>query len=127
MVYRGKKRNFKGILFGPKLLSLVGLAVIILISFPLAKNAVKQYRINKEINGLKEEIALSQNKGADLKNLIADLNSYQYIEEQARLNFNLKKPGEELIVITNNGSAQSLASSSEDGIIFDIPGYRKAE
>lgn len=121
-----KNNNFEKIFFNQKFLTLLGLAVIILISFPLAKNALKQYRINKEISGLKKEIAALENKNTDLKNFVAYLESAQFIEEQARLNLGLKKPGEELTVI-KMAPGQALAGTASSGApIFNIPGYKKA-
>jgi len=125
MVIKNRKNIFARILFSQKFLSLIGLAVIILISLPFAKNALKQYRVNKEINDLKKEIADLQNRGADLKNFVSYLESDQFAEEQARLNLGLKKPGEELLVITDQ--AGQAASSSSGQPIFNIPGYKKQE
>lgn len=122
-----KRRNnyFEKIIFNQKFLTLLGLAAVILIGFPLAKNKLKQYRINQEISGLKEEIAALDNKNADLKNFVAYLESDQFAEEQARLNLGLKKPGEELTVIKPAaGQARSGAASSA-APIFNIPGLEK--
>lgn len=125
MVNAGKKRNFKKILFSQGFLSLIGLLAIILISFPSVKNTVKQYRINKEISDFKKEIASLDNKNADLKNFVAYLESDQFAEEQARLNLNLKKTGEELTVIKIAANGLSSASTSEAKQIFDVLGYNK--
>lgn len=128
MVNRVKKNIFQKIFFNQKFLSLVGLMVIILISFPLAKNAIKQRRINQEISDFKKEIATLQNKSVDLKKFVSYLESDQFAEEQARLNLNLKKSGEELTVIKPAISGvKILASTTEGNSIFNIPGYNKEE
>ena len=127
MVNKGKRNIFEKIFFNQKFLTLVGLIVIVLISWPFAKNAVKQHKINKEISDYKEEIADLQNKSLDLKNFVAYLESDQFAEEQARLNLNLKKSGEELTVIKTEVNGAELASSSEGDPIFNIPGRKKAE
>lgn len=115
---------FEKIFFKQKFLTLLGLAAIILVSFPLARNTVKQYRIDKEIGELKKEIDALQNKNADLKNFVSYLESDQFAEEQARLNLGLKKPGEELMVIKPAAGA-SPAGASPGATIFNIPGYEK--
>lgn len=125
MANKGKKNNFKKIFFNQKFLTLVGFTVIVLISFPFAKNAIKQHKINQEINGFKKEISDLQNKNADLKNFVFYLESDQFAEEQARLNLNLKKPGEEKTVIKIDAPGPDLASSSEGDQIFNIPGRKK--
>ncbi|MFA6306277.1 MAG: septum formation initiator family protein [Patescibacteria group bacterium] len=126
MMNRRKNNYFKKIFLNQKFLTLLGLAAIILISFPFAKNTLKQYRINKEISELKQEISGLQNKNVDLKNFVSYLESDQFAEEQARLNLGLKKPGEELTVIKTDAGDTSAGTSS--GVsIFNIPGYEKTK
>lgn len=127
MVGKIRRNNLEKIFFSQKFLALIGLTVIILISFPFAKNAVKQHKINKEISDYQKEIYSLQNKSQDLKNFVAYLESDQFTEEQARLSLNLKKPGEELTVIKNEANGAELASSSASDSIFNIPGRRKEE
>jgi len=124
MMNRRKNNYFEKIFFNQKFLTLLGLVVIILISFPLAKNILKQYRINKEISELKKEIFELQNKNIDLKNFVSYLESDQFAEEQARLNLGLKKPGEELTVI-KMADGDTLSGTSSGATIFNIPGYEK--
>lgn len=124
MINRRKNNYFEKFFSNQKFLTLFGLTVIILIGFPLAKNTVKQYRINKEISELKKEIAALQNKNVDLNNFVSYLESDQFAEEQARLNLGLKKPGEELTVIKMT-DGQALAGASASATIFNIPGYAK--
>jgi len=126
MINRRKNNYFKKIFFNQKFLTLLGLIVIILISFPFAKNALKQYRVNREINEFKKEIINLQNKNADLKNFVSYLESDQFAEEQARLNLGLKKPGEELTVIKTAAGNASVSTSS-GATIFNIPGYEKTK
>ena len=121
MITRRKNNYLERIFFNQKFLSLLGLAVIILISWPFAKNALKQYRINREISELKQEIAALQNKNVDLKNFVSYLTSDQFAEEQARLNLGLVKPGEELLVI----KTEKAAPVSSSNTIFNIPGYEQ--
>lgn len=125
MVNRGKKNNLEKIFFNQIFLTLIGLIVIILIGWPLAKNAVKQHNINQEIGDFKKEIVNLQNKSVDLKNFVSFLESDQFVEEYARLNLNLKKPGEEKTVIKID--ATDLASPPESDPIFNIPGREKVE
>ena len=70
-----KKNIFLRIIYNPKFLALVGLIIIILISFPLAKNVSKRYKINQEIKDLELEIAEYELKNKDLKQLIKYLES----------------------------------------------------
>ncbi len=98
---RKDKNIITRILFNPKILALIGLIIIILISVPLAKKVSQRYKIDQEIKDLEAEIAGLENKNIDLKELINYLESDQFVEEQARLQFGLKKEGEEVAVIKN--------------------------
>ncbi|PIR12715.1 hypothetical protein COV49_04510 [Candidatus Falkowbacteria bacterium CG11_big_fil_rev_8_21_14_0_20_39_10] len=106
---------FTRIIYNPKFLAFLGLLIIVLISIPLAKKVSKRYVIDEEIKGLETEIQELGEKNKDLKEFITYLESDQFLEEQARLNLNLKKPGEEVVVIQENldqgAEAENLALS----------------
>ena len=125
MVQYQKKKSFQAIIFSSTSISLIGLLIIILISIPLFKNIQKQLSINDEISALDQEIINLENKNTDLKGLISYLNSDQFTEEQARLNLNYKKEGEEVVIIKSNdslGSASEQASSQALKSIYNIKG-----
>lgn len=103
-----KNKNYLAkILKNRKFIALFLLFFILLIAFPIAKNAKKRYSINKEIDELNKEIGRIKENNQKLTKLVSYLNSDQYIEEQARLNFGLKKPGEKVYVIKNNNQADN--------------------
>lgn len=108
---------FTKIIYNPKFLAFLGLLIIVLISIPLAKKMSKRYAIDEEIRGLETEIQELGEKNKDLKELMTYLESDQFAEEQARLNFNLKKPGEEVVVIQKSPGekteAEKLSLSEE--------------
>ncbi len=142
----GKKRNLIAyILFNPGTLAFLGVAIIVLISFPIAKNVSQRHNINKEVKELENEIKLIEDKNAQLQKLIDYLSSEQYVEEQARLNFGLKKEGEETVVVNIGGdssapvgaerleNAEELSSPSgkaKSGLaksIYNIPALEKSD
>lgn len=124
------KRSWKNIffrfLFSQKGLALVGLVILILVFFPLAKNIKQRQKIDKEIQELEAEIKSIENKNSGLKEMIEYLESDRFLEEQARLNFGLKKSGENVAVVElegEKGSASSAELSNQP--IFDTAGIRK--
>ncbi|MCK5510357.1 septum formation initiator family protein [Candidatus Parcubacteria bacterium] len=124
MYQKIKKNLFKRIICHKATISLVGFLVIIFISIPLAKNVSKNYNINKEVVKLEEEIDRLKDKNSELGNMIDYLKSDQFIDEQAKLNLNYKKAGEELVVI-NSKEEQAAKASSELKNIYNIQGLNR--
>ena len=96
----GKKKNFShNLLLNQNVFTVFLLILIILLSIPLYNNYNRRQKINREILDLETEIKLTENKNTDLQKLIKYLESSQFVEEQARLNLNMKKPGETVAVV----------------------------
>lgn len=123
MIFRRKKESLISKIFSHKIfISLIGLAIIILISIPLAKNVSKRYVINQEIRKLQEEIQEMEKKNNELRKLAEYLESDQFIAEQARLNLNYKKEGEEMVVIKDKGSDAKKNETVNTDSPFEIKG-----
>ena len=88
--------------------------IIIAISYPLSKNISQQYKINDEIKDLQKEINNLESDNDDLSKLIKFLESDQFADRQARLNLNLKKEGEEVVVIKNMDETPNSSGSNPD-------------
>lgn len=123
MVLKRERKNFiLRILYDQKFLALAGLLIIILISFPLAKNTSKRYNIAKEVRELEGEINELDLKNKDLRQLITYLESDQFVEEQARLNLGLKKQNEKVVVIKESEVAFSRETLPANRAAR-VPGY----
>ena len=127
MFKKDKQNLLTRILFNQKTLALVGLAVIILISFPLAKNISQRYKISQEIKELESEINNLENQNTNLKEFIGYLESDQFVEERARLNLGLKKEGEEVAVISGEAAKIQNNGNKEEGATTGIFGIEKEE
>jgi cell division protein FtsB len=104
-----KPNNFFYRLFSSqRFLAIIGLFFLLLILFPLAKTYTQKKLVEKEIADVKKEITDFESANAELKEMIAYLESGQSLEEQARLNLNLKKPGEKVIVVEALKNESSL-------------------
>lgn len=118
------KLSVKNILFNQRSLAIFGLIIIVVIGFPLVRSANQRYRINKEISDLENEVKTVTNKNNELSHVLDYIDSDQFAEEQARLNFGLKKNNEEVAIIkdANNTSTEATTSLGE-GIktIYNIP------
>jgi len=90
-----------------RFLAIIGLVFLLLIAFPLARTYTQRRLVEAEINDVKKQITTFESNNQDMKDMITYLQSDQSLEEQARLNLNLKKPGEKVIVIEQAKDATS--------------------
>jgi len=90
---------FNRLFMNQRFLAIVGLVFLVIVIFPLARTYSQRRLIEKEINDVKKQISNFENENQDLQELITYLQSNQSLEEQARRNLNLKKPGEQVVVI----------------------------
>lgn len=127
MFRKDKKNLLTQFLLNQKTLALVGLAVIVLISFPLAKNISQRYKISQEIKELEAEINNLENQNTNLKEFMNYLESDQFVEERARLNLGLKKEGEEVAVISGEAATIQNNGNKEEGAATGIFGMEKEE
>jgi len=110
----GKKNNFsRNFLFNEKILTVFLLVIIILLSIPLYNNYHRRQSINRKISDLEAEIKQAENKDTDLQKLIKYLESDQFVEEQARLNLNMKKPGESVAVVKDSSKTGKEAGTRQ--------------
>lgn len=117
---RRKRSLLTRLIFNPKTLIILGLAIIIVISIPISKNISKKYNIDQEILELEKEITAMESANTDFKKMITYLESDSFVEEQARLNLGLKKEGEEVIVIESTDFAKK---ASQKEILANGLGY----
>ena len=82
-----------------RFLAIIGLVFLLMIVFPLAKTYTQRKLVENEIDGVKKQINDFESTNQEMRDMITYLQSDQSLEEQARLNLNLKKPGEKGIVI----------------------------
>jgi len=92
---------FYRLLTGQRFLTIVGLTFLIIIIFPLAQTYSQRRLIEKEIQDVQGQINNYEIQNKQLQDLITYLQSDQSLEAQARLNLNMKKPGEGVIVVEN--------------------------
>ncbi len=111
-----KKNIVSAFLSSPLFLSFVLLGLLAAIGFPLYGNISNRYRIDNEIGDLKKEIEDLEAGNSDLKKLLSYLKSEQFAETEARMNFGLKKSGEEVVVIKEDDQMieSGVAEESED-------------
>jgi len=96
-----------------RFLAIVGLVFLLMIIFPLAKTYSQRRLVEKEVADVQKQIADFESQNEQLREMITYLQSDQSLEEQARLNLNLKKPGEQVLVVEEKKPADSFDSTVE--------------
>lgn len=97
------------------------LILIILVCFPLFRNWRQKRIIEKEINGFKQEIISKEADNKKFREMISYLESDSSLEETARLNLGMKKPGENVAVIQE----EQIVSSSAMVVVKQESNYQK--
>lgn len=98
---------FSRLLKNQRFLAFVGLVVLVLIVFPLLKTYSQKRLIEEEMAQIKADIARYEQETAQFQEMIEYLGSEQSLEAQARMNLNLKKPGETVVVIKREDEVES--------------------
>ena len=96
---RKKDTTFFQSTLPPVLLGLVIFAVIGFLVITNFERNKKRSELNLRIENLKNEIDVLERKRQELSVSISQIPTEEYLEKEARERFNLKKPGEELVVI----------------------------
>ncbi len=101
-----------------RFLAIVGLVFLVIIIFPLAKTYSQRRLVEAEIADVQKQIDDFESQNQSLRDMITYLQSDQSLEEQARLNLNLKKPGEQVLVVEEKrplvSGDNNLATASLD-------------
>ncbi len=81
------------------LLSLLAAAVLIAVSY--ARAYYQDYKVREQISELETEVLNLQRKKLVSLDLLKQASTEQFLEAKAKTELNLKKPGEQVLVIPN--------------------------
>ncbi len=101
-----KKDTSSRAIFFPIILGLMILATISFLIFSNLKINKKRVELNVRIENLKKGIKVLEREKQDLSAKIFQVGTEDYLEKEARERFNLKKPGEEVVVILSPEEGQ---------------------
>lgn len=96
---RKKDATFFKSILTPVLLALGIFAIIGFLVITNLESNKRRSELNLMIENLKNEIDILERKKQELSFNISQIPTESYLEKEARERFNLKKPGEELVVI----------------------------
>ena len=115
MHHQKQKSTWLKNFFKSQLLLCIFLLIILgLLIVPMISNLKKRSALDKEIQQLKTEVTRGENQTGEFKKMIEYLSSTQFVEEQARLNMNLKKQGENVVSIKDMGIAKTTEQAQAE-------------
>ncbi|MCD4693896.1 septum formation initiator family protein [bacterium] len=112
---RNQKSKKSSFLKNPKLLTFIFVLFIVFLSVPLVKKTLQKREVNEEIKKMQNEISEREQENKELDKLIQYLESEHFLEEQARLNLGLKKKGEKVLVIKEEGIVAGIKEQGDVG------------
>jgi len=101
----------------------VSCVVLLVVGISAGRETYHQWQVDQEIRGLQMQAETLEGKRVHLLDTIQKLSSLEELDKEARLRLDLKKPGEEVIVLrgldvnpaTRNPSSGSAAPTAGSG------------
>ena len=97
-----------------KILLILSLVILIFFSTNLVKQVINRRDLQKEVSALEEEINRLQGRNQELDSLIGYFESLDFVEKEARTKLNLRKPGEQIIIVEEEPAESRLTESVKD-------------
>ncbi len=94
---------------------LIALVLAIITAFSFARAYYQNYKIRKEIEQLESDVQKLESKKLESMQVLKYVVSQNFIEEKARTELNLKKPGEHVLVINNKSETNTASEGIVDG------------
>ncbi len=86
--------------FASRLFLIVALVVSLLFAFGYARAYYQDYKLKQEIKQLQEDVQSLEKKKLESLDILQYVMSNTYVEDAARTELHMKKPGENVIVVT---------------------------
>ena len=95
-----------------KTVLLAGLLLLLLFSDNFIRSRSGNRAINREISSLETEMSQLERDNSRLAELIKYLNSPAYLEEKARTDLGLRKPGERAVIVPDTGTSPAAEAAN---------------
>ncbi|PIR73980.1 MAG: hypothetical protein COU35_04985 [Candidatus Magasanikbacteria bacterium CG10_big_fil_rev_8_21_14_0_10_47_10] len=89
--------------FGSRLFLIIALIVLTLIALSFARAYYQDYKIRQQIAELREEVHQLEKRKLESMEILDYVTSDTFVEEKARTELNMKKSGENVVVISDPG------------------------
>jgi cell division protein FtsB len=102
-----KELNAKRVI-SSKLFLFLGVVVLGFLIFSFGNKFLESREIDQQIKESGDEIARLEMKDSELESFLNFLNTDAFLEQEARLKFNLQKPGESVVIVPGALEAGNL-------------------
>ncbi|MBI5733556.1 MAG: septum formation initiator family protein [Candidatus Kerfeldbacteria bacterium] len=82
-----------------RLFMMAAVVALLLVGFGVVKGIIRYNELHSEINKIENDISTLESQNQELNRLLAYLATPEFKERVARLQFNMQKPGEHVIVV----------------------------
>lgn len=103
--------------------TLAGIVLLALIAYPLVQKLEHKRALEREIAALEAEAERVASANGELQQMLEYLQGDAFAEREARLRLNMKKPGEQVVVV--QGQAGMVAGEQETRSLFRVKGLEK--
>lgn len=107
-----KEKSFFKRFFGSRWFWVTAFVFAILIAIGYARAYYQNYRVNQEIQKMQEQVKNLEYKKIESMEILKYVISDAFVEEKARNELNLKKPGENLIIIKNPNEEAQISTTT---------------
>ncbi|MBD3311784.1 MAG: hypothetical protein GF349_04845 [Candidatus Magasanikbacteria bacterium] len=108
--------------FASRLFLVLSVLLIIMVGGGYFRAYYQDYKIRQEIRNLEREVQALEAKKIESMEILQYVMSDQYVEEKARMELNLKKPGEKVVVLKDleSGDKPIEGESGEESTGRDV-------
>lgn len=118
------KRSEKSLLkqfFTSRIFLVVAFGVAVIIAIGYAKAYYQDYQVREQIKLFQDQVAGQKSKKFELLELINYVSSTAFVEEKARTELNMKKAGEQVVIVKNNDNTENSAQKSTNQTVDEKP------
>jgi len=87
--------------------------VVVFLAINFVRAYYQEYKVKQEIAALREDVKHLEQKKLESLKILKYVTSDAFVEEKARTELNLKKPGEQVVVVTGQEEQSATVHTSE--------------
>ncbi len=95
-------------------------AIVFFVGASTVRETYRGWKVDQEIEGLKSHISQLESQKHSMSDLLDRMKTDSYIEQEARLRFNLKKPGEHVVLFEEGDVNPRMAWSESSATSTDV-------